>query len=115
MKSLQEFDKNNTFKSSSTPSFYKGEPKSRAGTNKGLMVVLDAHNDLVSAGSVDGDFNTFIGVIANPGSFPLTNLRGFHIRPGNFGRGDVCIRKYLKFLEHMFQLLINIYGTLINN
>ena len=84
MKSLQEFDKNNTFKSSSTPPFYKDEPKSKAGSNKGLMVVLDAHNDLISPGSVDGDFNTFIGVIASPGSFPLTNMRGFQIRPGDF-------------------------------
>jgi hypothetical protein len=48
------------------------------------MVVLDAHNDLISAGSVEGDFNTFTGVITNPGSFPLTHLKGFQLTPGKY-------------------------------
>ena len=51
---------------------------------KGLFVVLDAHNDLISAGSVIGDFGTFTGLIVHPGSFPLTNMKGFQIRPGIF-------------------------------
>ena len=32
------------------------EPQSQTGINKGLEVVLDAHNDLLNEGSVDTDF-----------------------------------------------------------
>ncbi len=46
------------------------------------MIVLDAHTDLASPGSIDSDYQAFTGLITNSGSFPLTYMRGFQIRPG---------------------------------
>ena len=45
-------------------------------------MVLDAHSDLFSAGSLDSDNRGFLGLIRPRGSFTLTTLGGFDIRPG---------------------------------
>ena len=47
-----------------------------------MLLVLDAHNDLISPGSVDVDFNLFTGLITNSGSFPLASVKSFQIRTG---------------------------------
>ena len=56
----------------------------------GLTVVLDAHSDQFSAGSLDSDTRGFLGLIRPSGSFPLTTLGSFDIRPG---------MNFLKFLS----------------
>jgi hypothetical protein len=48
----------------------------------GLRVILDAHSDSVESLSVRSDFEGFVAMISEPGSFPLTDLRGFEVRPG---------------------------------
>ena len=77
-------DKKLSFGNSTLPDWYvkAGEPKSQAGINKGLMVMLDAHTDLLSEGSVDSDFEGFVVLISKRESFPMTFDKGFLIKPG---------------------------------
>ncbi len=72
------------FANSSLDDWYEKamEPRSQAGVNKGLVVMLDAHNDLISVGSVDTDFEGFTGLIDSSGSYPMLMQKGFHIKPG---------------------------------
>jgi hypothetical protein len=58
------------------------ELRTGPGSNLGLTVVLDAHNDKLEPLSVSSDFNGFTGVISYPGEFPLTSFKGFNIKPG---------------------------------
>jgi hypothetical protein len=58
---------------------YSSEP----GKNKGLLVVLDSHSDMLSASSLDSNTQGFIGLISPTGSFPQINLGGFDIKPGH--------------------------------
>ena len=59
-----------------------GEPISEVGKKKGLVVLLDAHSDLLSPGSVDSDFEGFTGLVGLTNSFPLMGTNGFEIKPG---------------------------------
>jgi hypothetical protein len=54
-----------------------------SGLSKGLTIVLDAHNDISAASSVDVDEQGFIGTVTSSGSFPLTFQDGFQIKPGH--------------------------------
>ena len=60
-----------------------GEPKSRPGYNKGLTLILDAHTDRVSSGSVSDDFRGFVTVVDSGDKYPLTDQNGFLVRPGH--------------------------------
>jgi len=64
IKKLQTFDRNNSFEDKTLPDQYKGEPISQAGESKGLMIVLDNHQDQYDAGSVDQDINVIIILIS---------------------------------------------------
>ncbi len=61
IKNLQEFE--NSFKNLTLPEWYtsNNEPKSLAGRNKGLFVVLDAHTDLLAPTSLSSDYVSFTG------------------------------------------------------
>jgi len=82
---LQKFDEDHSFGESKKPEWYTNanEPKSLPGKNKGLFLMLDAHSDLLTRGSVDSDFQGFIGLVHNRGSFPLVSRYGFQIKPGS--------------------------------
>ena len=82
---LQDFDKNHSFSDSQVPIKYliDNEPKSLPGRNKGLVVVLDAHRDLLSAGSMDIDLFGFLGFIGTNQTYPRLNLEGFEIMAGH--------------------------------
>ena len=58
VKSLQDHEKRLAYGNTSLPDWFvlANEPQSQTGINKGLEVVLDAHNDLLNEGSVDTDF-----------------------------------------------------------
>jgi hypothetical protein len=45
--------------------------------------MLDAHTDLFAPGSVDSDFEGFLGLISPSGTFPQMLLEGFEIKPGH--------------------------------
>jgi hypothetical protein len=69
---------------SSPPTKYTeaNEPKTLPGRNKGLFLMVDAHTNLLTPGSIDSDFDGFTGVIGPTGSFPMMGIEGFEIRPG---------------------------------
>ena len=82
---------------SELPNWYtsNNEPKTVSGRNKGLVLMLDAHSDQLSAGSVDRNFRGFTAVVGSRGSFPLMNKDGLPIRPGK----NACIT--ITFLSRM--------------
>jgi len=88
VKKLQDRDQNTSFENSTLPEWFtnRNEPKTQPGRNMGLKVVLDAHSDVIESLSVSRDFEGFTGLVTNPGSFPLTVLKGFEIRPGHNNR-----------------------------
>lgn len=82
---MQENDFIGSFGSSELPGWYTEhhEPKSKAGKFKGLTLVLDAHTDIVSAGTVSEDFQGFLGLVEENSQFPLVKERSFLIQPGH--------------------------------
>jgi hypothetical protein len=82
---LQREDLNASFENSTHPDWYtsNNEPTTQSGKNMGLEIVLDAHSDVVESFSINSDFEGFTGLITDPGSFPLTNLKGFEVKPGH--------------------------------
>lgn len=69
IKDLQDNDRKGSFENSSLPNWFKNnnEPKSLSGSSTGLMIVIDAHTDQLSSGSVDYDFKGFLGLISAKG------------------------------------------------
>ena len=86
VKELQADDSSMSFDNSTLPEYYisGSEPRSQAGINLGLEVVLDAHSNLLESFSVSQDFEGFTGLINEPDSFPLSKQRGFQIKPGHY-------------------------------
>jgi len=84
VKQLQAIDYNTSFENSTLPLYYtsRNEPRTQAGISMGLEVVLDAHTDVVESFSIGRDFEGFTGLISESDSFPLTNIKGFEIKPG---------------------------------
>ena len=58
------------------------EPKARAGQNKGLKLILDAHTDQVSSGTIFDNFKGFVTLVGGRDSFPLTQRQSFLLKPG---------------------------------
>ena len=85
IKKLETFDKSNAFENADLPKWYvdKNEPKSQVGRKRGLTVILDAHNDLLTEFSVNSDFHGFTAVVSPPGDFPFIANRGFEVKPGH--------------------------------
>ena len=52
------------------------------GLNKGLTVVLDAHSNSVSSGTVFDNFRGFVATIEPPNQFPLTTKTNVLLQPG---------------------------------
>ena len=65
------------------PEWYKNkEPKPHPGLDNGLRLVLDAHSDQISHGTVFDDFKGFVAVVDNRKNFPLTKTKSFLLEPG---------------------------------
>ena len=54
-----------------------------AGRNKGLQLVLDAHTEKVSGGTIHSDFDGFYATISSKDQYPLTMKKSILIRPGH--------------------------------
>ena len=52
------------------------------GLKKGLRLVLDAHSNLISSGTVFDNFKGFITVVGDPNSFPSTEMNGILLKTG---------------------------------
>jgi len=85
VKELQKNDLDTSFENSTLPESYtsRGEPNTQSGRNMGLEVVLDAHSDTVESFSISRDFEGFTVFVMDPGSFPLSNLKGFEVKSGH--------------------------------
>ena len=58
------------------------EPRTQAGQNKGLRLVLDAHTDRVTAGSVFDNYRGFVTMVDSREKYPLTARQSFLVKPG---------------------------------
>ena len=74
---------------SNISSFYDSEKettitdlKPEPGIEKGLRLVLDAHSNLISSGTVFDNFKGFTTVVGDPNSFPLTRMDGTLLKTG---------------------------------
>jgi hypothetical protein len=72
-----------SFSAERVAEFVNGEPSSELGKKKGLVILLDAHSDILSPGSVSSDFDGFSGVVGPKDSFPMIGYNGFEIKPGH--------------------------------
>ena len=81
---MQIKDAKNSFDDYEQPLWYSEskEPKTRPGQDKGLRLILDAHTDRVSAGTVSDNFRGFITVVDGGDKYPLTTRSSFLVRPG---------------------------------
>ena len=84
LSNMQNQDQNLGFEDESLPEWYQNqnEPRTQPGQNKGLRLVLDAHTDRVSPGTVSDNFRGFSTVIDGGDRYPLTTKNSFLIRPG---------------------------------
>ena len=72
-----------SFYESDEPKWYKNkEPKPHPGLDKGLRLVLDAHSDQISHGTVSDDFKGFVAVVDDKRNFPLTKRQSFLLKSG---------------------------------
>ena len=81
---LEAQDKEHAFEGSEKPDWYTkdNEPIPHPGQDKGLRLVLDAHSDLVSPGSVADRFRGFVVLIDGNNDYPLSSRRSFLLKPG---------------------------------
>ena len=72
---LENQDKKHAFEESEVPDWYKrdNEPIPHPGQDKGLRLVLDAHSDLVSPGSISDRFRGFVVLIDGNNDYPLSS------------------------------------------
>ena len=82
--SMQHQDSLGSFDNTSLPDWYqeRDEPATQPGQNKGLTIVLDAHTDMVSSGSISDNFKGFVTVVDDSNNYPQTQTNGILLRPG---------------------------------
>lgn len=66
------------------PSDYitRNEPQILPGKEKGLTIILDAHTDALSPGTVESDYNIFQLLVSEQSSFPYFHQKSFAVGPG---------------------------------
>ena len=79
---MQTTDKNKSFKKS-TDGDWANNPIPQEGRDKGLELILDAHRDIVSGGTVMEDFEGFFAIIDSNEQFPMVKRKSVLIRPGH--------------------------------
>ena len=81
---MQDHDAMNAFEPDTPPEWFtnSNEPRTQPGQHKGLKLVLDAHTDRVSPGTVYDDFRGFVTVVDGGDKYPLTSRNSFLVRPG---------------------------------
>ena len=84
LSAMQHQDIQYGFEDADLPEWFRNdsEPRTQPGQNKGLRLVLDAHTDRVSPGTVFDNFRGFVTVIDGGEKYPLTSKNSFLIRPG---------------------------------
>ena len=82
LESSYQFNKSNELKERYERYIKDNEPRTQAGQKKGLRLVLDAHTDRVTAGTVYDNFRGFVTMVDGRGSYPLTARQSFLVKPG---------------------------------
>ena len=76
----------------------------QAGRKKGLRLILDAHSDHLSGGTVTEDFDGFYAIIDSNKQFPTVTRKTVLIRPGHenivsMGATKVSATRHIKKLD----------------
>ena len=77
-------DATNAYESADIPDWYLNgkEPQPEAGRNKGLMLIVDGHSNMQSAGTVKDNFNGFLTLVDDNDKFPMVSVGNMMTRPG---------------------------------
>ncbi|TRY67303.1 hypothetical protein TCAL_07234 [Tigriopus californicus] len=73
----------NSFEKAEAFSGWPSNPIPKAGKQNGLMVMLDAHSDSISAGSVKDDFTGFLALVGGAKNNPLYPETKVLLKPGH--------------------------------
>ena len=79
---MQANDKNKSLKTANDLN-WSYNPIPQEGQDKGLELILDAHKDIVSGGTVMEDFEGFFAIIDSNEQFPMVKRKSILIRPGH--------------------------------
>ena len=94
---MQENDNSmasNNLETSSDMSTEKEKFRPEAGASKGLTLMLDAHSNLLSVGSISDDFTGFIAAVNDKKQFPSTSEQSVLIRPGHSNSVAIQVTKF---------------------
>ena len=80
---MQENDKKYALNKNDNAENWNNNPIPQEGRDKGLELILDAHRDIVSGGTVMEDFDGFFAVIDSNEQFPMVKRKSVLIRPGH--------------------------------
>ena len=58
------------------------DKKPEPGIEKGLRLVIDAHSNLISSGTMFDNFKGFTTLVGDASSFPLTRMSGLVLKNG---------------------------------
>ena len=79
---------------SSDMSTEKEKFRPEAGASKGLTLMLDAHSNLLSGGSISDDFTGFIVAVNDKKQFPTPSEQSVLIRPGHTNSVAIQVTKF---------------------
>ena len=79
---MQQRDKNTSFDANKEFQDLNDNIYPEPGKEKGLKVIIDAHSDMVSGGTVSDDFDGFYAIVSGRNQFPMTDQNSILIRPG---------------------------------
>ena len=84
LKEVAEEEKRLSFDDSTIPDWFveNSEPKTAAGINMGLSVMLDTHTDLLAENSYASDYKGLTAIVLPKGDFPLSYLNEFQVKAG---------------------------------
>ena len=81
LQKLQTKDKLLAFPSNDERTELK-DPKPQAGIKRGLMLILDAHTNLLASGSVSDELRGFFAIVNSRNGYPMTITDALLIKPG---------------------------------
>ena len=108
---LQEQDKNLSFPAAKLEATTIQDIQPQAGLKKGLVLILDAHTNFVSGGTVFDNFRGFLTTISSPKQFPMTTKNSLLIKPGQYNtvgitalsvKADDAIKEYSPSLRNCY-------------
>ena len=79
---------------SSDMSSVKEKFRPEVGASNGLTLMLDAHSNLLSGGSISDDFRGFIAAVNDKNQFPSTSDQSVLIRPGHSNSVAIQVTKF---------------------